>query len=555
LLELLISGMIGFIIYSFQVKCTTSETTIEVLVKVLRNDEYHFFYSNNTPYSQDRLLTISVKKSDWFQSVKFEIPTDSFLTNFRLDFGNHIGEIVVKQIKMSSTGYEYIWDSKGIIKDFNAGEDVNKLFLRDSNIVIKSIGDDPFIYLNRNIKKEYTQLVASSKFNQFFWPKLVSLTSFIILFICIRISNYSDKWYTFILDSNRLILLAFTLTISLPLINFYFGIIPEGMNYENRELYPKPIFNIKDIRNFPGQYTSFFNDHFGFRSTMIKLNSYFKIKLLRTSPNKKIILGKNNWLFLTDKEDLTLAAEPLFSEEELDAIEKSVEQRSIHLKKIGIDYYILIAPDKAMIYPEYLPEAYKKRKVNARLDQLINRLVSNKNIKIIDVRDVLISAKTERELYYSADTHWNVYAAMLAYDKLMKIIREDHPDFTSINTSNYDFILKEEIGGDLSDHFNTPELFEKKLWLIRQKNSTDQFKLPYPEITKKIHYVNPDNVGHKKLFMYHDSFGLFILEPASRDFHESQFYWSHDYYQADIDEYKPNIVVQEIVSRFIYKLK
>ena len=48
---------------------------------------------------------------------------------------------------------------------------------------------------------------------------------------------------------------------------------------------------------FPRQFEAYFNDHFKLREILIRSHNRLKIKLLKKSPQRDVLLGRNGWFF------------------------------------------------------------------------------------------------------------------------------------------------------------------------------------------------------------------------------------------------------------------
>jgi alginate O-acetyltransferase complex protein AlgJ len=557
LVEILLAGILSFLFYSFQTEMTQEQIYLEVDVLVSQDDQFQLFYTDTIAYNQSHSVITNVSKNSSFQKVLFVLPTDSIISKFRLDPGNKPGVLQVRSIRLVSSQNNYTWTPDSILKHFVPNEYV-ELSNKGEYLLLKRHGLDPHIFLDQNIKKIYLEMVRSLNLYNSVIPAGWSVIVFFVVFVCLRITPYSNNIVLWFVKPSYPLLLIFLVFISIPLFNLLIPILPETEDYEKREKRTLPEFNLAALTSYPERFTDYFNDNFGFRSLLTKLNSAFKTQLLRSSPlPEKVVLGKDNWLFLSDSFDKNYSAKPLFTTKELNEIYNSVAERSRILKRMGIDYYVLILPDKSVIYPEYLPQAYRDRNVHARMDQLMGKLAEDKEIKVIDPRVLLKQAKKKYELYYSSDTHWNIYAGMLLYDELIRTIQKDHPDVSTRSFSDFNFIERYEAGGDLADLMNIPELYSKRVLLPRLNNQKTIFDMK--EMTVKYQegftHVNPGKTDGKKVLLYHDSFGLFFIKRMKEDFSESSFYWKPDFSIQDVETHKPDIVIHEVVTRFITNLK
>lgn len=223
-----------------------------------------------------------------------------------------------------------------------------------------------------------------------------------------------------------------------------------------------------------------------------------------------MILGKNGWMFykadgvIDDYRGINH-----FSNEELEKIKTNLEERKKWLEGQGIEYYIMVAPNKHTIYSEYLPSNIVKYNQESRLDQLIKYLSKNSEIKIVDVRSALLNNKSQYILYKKNDTHWNSMGAFLAYEEMAKIFESDSIITVPVKLNNYS--IKEEIsGGDLANMLSMNNiLLDKHLKLVPNFKS----KVVDVEVNREL-FPNPNRLvvkentsleKHPKLLMFRDS--------------------------------------------------
>jgi hypothetical protein len=98
------------------------------------------------------------------------------------------------------------------------------------------------------------------------------------------------------------LIILFLAGITLPLGDTILGLDPTILN-ENRVLASLPEFSIDMslLSTYPKDFEAFYNDHFGFRRTLIWGRSLVMVKLLGVSPNSDVIVCKDGWLFYADK--------------------------------------------------------------------------------------------------------------------------------------------------------------------------------------------------------------------------------------------------------------
>lgn len=182
--------------------------------------------------------------------------------------------------------------------------------------------------------------------------------------------------------------------------------------FPNAPIYSKKFFE---------QFTTYFNDNYGFRDLFIKLNNTIEYSLFKTSPNPQVIVGKGDWLFYKDEiSDYT--GKLLISDEQMSKLAQNISDLSNKLNKQGIKFIFMVAPNKSSIYPEFVPNRYAKSNLS-NYDRLVSEL-KKKEINVFDPKPLLLENKSNFQLYYKKDTHWNDYAAYLVSNQIIANISQ-----------------------------------------------------------------------------------------------------------------------------------
>jgi hypothetical protein len=101
---------------------------------------------------------------------------------------------------------------------------------------------------------------------------------------------------------NRLLASLFVLVISLPLAGNIAGVGLAGQSAqgaENRELAAFPHYDgtLESIAGYGSQFGHWFDDHFGFRSTLVRWYGEMRLFVLGVSPTPAVITGREGWFF------------------------------------------------------------------------------------------------------------------------------------------------------------------------------------------------------------------------------------------------------------------
>ncbi|MFN8461674.1 MAG: hypothetical protein U0X93_07900 [Anaerolineales bacterium] len=87
---------------------------------------------------------------------------------------------------------------------------------------------------------------------------------------------------------------------------------------------------------------------------------------------------------------------------------------------------------------------------HVKVDQVIAYLRANGKQQVIDLRPALLAAKSERQVYYATDTHWNDYGAYIAYSAIMNELRKTNPNLIAHPASDFEPVSRDSGAADLA---------------------------------------------------------------------------------------------------------
>lgn len=347
--------------------------------------------------------------------------------------------------------------------------------------------------------------------------------------------------------------------ITLPMITHFYGLFDTGYisSIENRYPHQRPSLprTLNDFQNYFQKMSNYFDDHFGFRKQLIHAQSYFNY-LIGVSSSKRVMIGKDGWLFLTDEDMVPQYTGAMnFSKDGLRHWIEAMEERGAWLKSKGIPFFVAIPPNKMTVYPEYLPDGIHKLPVPTRLEQLESAAQTFKNFTFLSLKPEMAAAKEETALYYKTDSHWNHHGAFLGYRCIMGRIVKDFPDIVPLKESDVSLTWETSYGQDLSRLLDLPHQFPdvnadtlsvKKPSHVIARRPLNPPK-PFPQI------VRTDRKGKPVVLVYRDSY-TDAMQPLLDETFGTVIYAEYDWMVLDkrlIDEYKPDLVLHIMVERML----
>jgi alginate O-acetyltransferase complex protein AlgJ len=372
--------------------------------------------------------------------------------------------------------------------------------------------------------------------------------------------RHSTLFYSFM---NIVLSIVFISMICLPLIGSVLGLDVTKDLGEKRTLTAFPSLGQDTISVFTEKFESFYSDHFGFRNGLIQGHNWIRYRLFKGSSLGQVLFGKNDWLFLTKAGIIPdfLGQNPL-TKQDLDLWKNVLEQRQQYFQNRGIHFLFVIAPNKATIYPEMLPDHISKNRGRSRMDQLMEHLKKHSNINFLDVRENLVQAKHTGLLYHPKDSHWTDRGAFIVYKEFCARLKEWFPDIQPLSEDDFT-VIKTKGADDLSMMLGLGrELEEDSEGLIlKTPASTSRKQLNIPggyEWTRSIapedQIIIENEKGKHRLLMFHDSFTTRggLRELLGELFKHSTFASidpEEQFLELLIKQEQPDVVIYEIVER------
>jgi SAM-dependent methyltransferase len=139
-------------------------------------------------------------------------------------------------------------------------------------------------------------------------------------------------------------------------------------------------------------------------------------------PSARVLAGRDGWAFPCD--DAVGSIEQMLghltlTEPELADYRALIQGRAQDLAEVGIRYIFAIAPAKASVHPERLPESSPALGPPQLGRQLLDSL-TGAAVTSPDLLEPLVqAARSERQLYYKRDPDWNYEGALIAAQRLL----------------------------------------------------------------------------------------------------------------------------------------
>ncbi len=360
-----------------------------------------------------------------------------------------------------------------------------------------------------------------------------------------------------------LLIIVFAALLGLPTVDYFLGIDHTQAPGENRLPAPEPrlvAWNVAGAQQYLTASETYFNDHFGCRKRLIRWFQQWKMRLYQDQSGTKVVTGKNHWLYTGEQQMvdhyLGLAK---FTPAELSTWQILLEKRRDWLQQRGIRYLVVIPPDKQTVYPEFLPtwltDAVPKNR-ETKLDQFLNYMHEHSTVEILDLRPVLLAAKTNTPVYLQNDTHWNLFGGFVAGQEVVKTLAHDIPGIPLLNSADFQWTNTPMPGGDLArmagseavdpNHFS----FQPGPALpVLHANENDRFKSNWG-IKMVFTTENPGPLPHN-VVVFRDSFGEAWQSFMGYSFKRAVYELNNQEFSTTlISSNAPAVVINEMLERY-----
>jgi hypothetical protein len=356
---------------------------------------------------------------------------------------------------------------------------------------------------------------------------------------------------------HALLVIGFFTCLWLPLADRLLRLERPPRIVENRAPAPPPRLAAtkQAIAAFPRAFEAYWNDHFGFRDTLIRLHGLASVRL-GVSPSEKVIFGKSRWLFSDEEVPWRHPSgrAPL-TDDQLTRWRRELEARRNWLRARGAHYLFVIVPNKATVYPEYLPDALTPPATPTDVDRLMLELRAHSDVAVLDLRATLLTARAEHLIYHPADTHWNDRGSYAAYTAIIARLAEWFPGISALPPAAFEPIrqpasayrdLAEMVG--LGDYFvhDAIELRPRAPRRARPAATSVAGWLGHAPFATEV----PDASGPRVL-VFNDSFGLGLAPFLSEHFARAVYVTRHDFDASAVAQERPDVVIQEVVERLL----
>jgi hypothetical protein len=328
---------------------------------------------------------------------------------------------------------------------------------------------------------------------------------------------------------------------------------------EMRELAAWPAWprTVDGLKAWPSAFQAYVEDHFALRAELIDWRSRALWRVFGTAGFDTAIVGKDGWLFYAEDGSLEdwIQAAP-FPEAELADWTDALLRRRAFLARRGIPYLFVIAPDKQMVYPEYMPDALHRLRQEYRVDQLMTYMRrAAPDFAFLDLRDALRPAKGGELLYHRFDTHWNDRGALVAYQAIARALQQWFPTLKALERGDFTTDTSVSSGDKTTMLGLVDEGKQRMPGLVLKRGAGFHVvapRRPDPYGEDPILIIEHEDQSLPRAIVYRDSFGARLIPYLSEHFSHVEYYWQNELDYEEIERQRPDVVIQVFTARHFH---
>lgn len=524
--------------HSMMVIHIRSDHDILLQISALQNNEKNADVS----HTHSRMIT----KTEGFVSVKFNLP-NVLIDEVQISLGSHVGIVEIKKIEFDQGILgNFYWDSVMLKNNIYKFKDLKAEVDSTGVLRLSLSGSNPQVFI---LGKVFPLPVTKEK-----TLRIIAGFSFFISLFSLFSTLKPQEQLSNVFGSLSTACFIFIIGVLVFMSNQYL----EGLTNS------QGLGGSRESQRINQVIEKNFEQAFPLRDTARAINYYLEVNLFSYSPVSKILIGKDGTIFyrselvgdgMTIKDLRGLAP---FTNEEVEKILTRLENMHQQLAKRKIKFIFLIAPNKETIYPELLPSYIAKTGMQTRMDQILSAISERTEIEVIDMRPVLLEKKVFSPLYFKYGSHWNMMGGYLAYLHVMNKVTSAFPEVTPLNIEEFvvSYNQNQTRQGWRSIIAMKEMMMDDDDILVSfsyKKTGEQLFQAEYKEKMMEMRY--DAKYPNMRVMVLRDSFTKFVQPFLSLTFGSSSYWRSYNIDYAQIDQEKPDIVILQVVERYLELLR
>ena len=297
------------------------------------------------------------------------------------------------------------------------------------------------------------------------------------------------------------------------------------------------------------------------KTDLSRIDSVYTYLTTGQIASSQVVCGTEGWMFYKSPNDGNSMADyegsNRYSEQELNTMLFSVLKVQKEAERRGINFAILLLPNKENVYSEYMPKQYRHEPVSST-DILIEYLRSG-GVCVCSPKSEMLGCYRNHQLYYFCDSHWNQLGAYIGIKTVL-----DEWGIVFPPLSEREIIarpLKENYHDSASDDLarmaGLLRFFDnEKEYMIEGSIQPDwDIYSSEQERGSLSTYINLEAKTDKTLMLVGDSFRTAMIPTLREMFREVYVIHRSSYYPEMLETVRPDCLIAEYVERYSSEIK
>jgi alginate O-acetyltransferase complex protein AlgJ len=203
-------------------------------------------------------------------------------------------------------------------------------------------------------------------------------------------------------------------------------------------------------------YEAAFNESLAVRQPSVDTWGVIEYALFKNGRDG-VLVGEEGWLFTTEEFQVYPEGQKALQ----DKLELA-NQVQKQLAAQGISFVVAVIPSKARIYEEKLGR-YDFPSYNRNLYATFTGELEKRGITVVNLLEVLGTAKTQEDVFLKTDTHWTLYGAEVAAKAIADVVIENNllPSLNGVTFETTEVTTATPHEGDLLNYIPLGSLQER----------------------------------------------------------------------------------------------
>jgi hypothetical protein len=317
---------------------------------------------------------------------------------------------------------------------------------------------------------------------------------------------------------------------------------------------PKAPGSLAELDTFSRRFEAWFQDHFGLRDRLLRAHQSFLLFVAGAPPAPTMVVGREGWLFFGAEDGVPVWRGLLpRSPAQLAAFQRSVEARRDWLRARGIEYVFAIAPNKEVIYPEFMPEQFT-RIGPTRLDQVEGWMREHSDVRFVDLRAALVAEKAHDSagdyVYFPLGSHWTARGSFAGCNALLEVLHAIVPSARALPRELFERTNSAGLRGDsLGDQTYIGDLLPQHVWGFEPRGGPRAHGTFAGVSGGPPQRSTLDDPSLPRVLLVHDSFGPWIWPHLAEACSQLTAVWDYALPKDLILIDPPQVVVELFTER------